>query len=149
MHVLFLLNMEATISQHVMINHERICRITHFGVQLMKTTKVLEYAEIVVPKVSDTLNNNHRIVLHNCILCLLVCRLSSGSACNIYGTNNCSTTLCNCKIEYEGEFCQNCNWREFSFVSSRRIDGTIDPINGYGVTCQKGISHCIEICSWT
>ena len=59
MHALFLLNMKATISQHVMINHERICRITHFGVQLMKTTKVLEYAEIVVPKVSDTLNNNH------------------------------------------------------------------------------------------
>ena len=69
---------------------------------------------------------------------ILVCRLSSGSACNIYGTNNCSTNLCNCITENEGDLCENCNWRKFSFVSNG-IEGTIDPINGYGVTCQKGI----------
>ena len=84
------------------------------------------------------------MILHNCILCLLVCRLSSGSACNIYGTNNCSTTLCNCKIEYQGDLCEKCNWHEFSFVSSRKIDGAIDPINGYGVTCKKGILYYFE-----
>ena len=49
--VFFLSNMKATISPHVMIKHERICQATHFGVQLMKTTKVLESVEIVVPKV--------------------------------------------------------------------------------------------------
>ena len=72
-------------------------------------------------------------------MCLLVCRLSSGSACNIHGTNNCSTTLCNCKIEYEGYLCEKCNWHEFSFVS-HGIEGVIDPISGYGVSCKKGIS---------
>ena len=55
----FLLNMKATIFLPAMINHERIYQVTHFGVQLIKNTKVLEYVGIVVPKVSDTLNNNH------------------------------------------------------------------------------------------
>ena len=57
MHALFHLNMKATISQHVMINHERICHIIHFGVQLMKTTKVLEYAKIAAQQVINTSNS--------------------------------------------------------------------------------------------
>ena len=73
----------------------------------------------------------------------VVCRLSSGSARNVFRTNNCSVSQCYCKTEYEGILCEKCNSREFSFVSDR-IDGTIDEISGYGVTCQKGILHCIE-----
>ena len=76
-----------------------------------------------------------------CANCLIVCRLSSGSACNIHGTINCSTTLCNCKLENEGDLCQKCNWREFCFAV-QGIDGAIDPISGQGVTCQKGIFQC-------
>ena len=84
------------------------------------------------------------MILCKCILCLLVCRLSSGSACNIYGTNNCTATICNCKSEYEGFLCEKCNWREFSFVSDG-IDGTIDEMNGYGVTCKKGIFFVLKV----
>ena len=83
------------------------------------------------------------MILRKFILCLVVCRLSSGSACNIHGTNNCSTTLCNCKIEYKGYLCEKCNWREFYFAS-HGIDGTIDEMNGYGVTCKKGIPLYFE-----
>ena len=137
--------MKATISHHAMINPERIYHKTHFGVQLMKTTKVLEYAKIAVLQV---INTSKLLLDQSFHLFLSVCRLSSGSVCNVLGTYNCSSSQCYCKSEYDGELCEKCNWREFSFVSSRRIDVTIDPINGYGVTCQKGISHCIETCSW-
>ena len=137
----FLLNMKITTSLHALINHARIYQLIHFGVQLIKTTKVLEFVEIVVLKVSDTLTT----VICKCNLCLLVCRLSSGSACNIYGTNNCSSSICNCKLEYKGDLCEKCNWREFSFMSSQRIGKTIDTINGYGVKCKTGILHCFEI----
>ena len=67
----------------------------------------------------------------------LVCRLSSGSACNVFGTNNCSVNQCYCKTEYEGNLCEKCNWREFSFAYNG-IDKTIDEISGYGVACQLG-----------
>ena len=56
MHVFFHLNMKAIISLHAMINHERICQATHFGVLLTKTTKVLEYAKIAVLQVNNTTN---------------------------------------------------------------------------------------------
>ena len=136
MHAFFLLNMRAIISQHVMINHERICQATHFGVQLIRTLKVLEFVEIVALKVRTMIFDFVFILKHFSFL--KVCRLPFGSACNIYGTNNCSTTLCNCKLENVGDLCQKCNWHEFYFAS-HGIDGTIDEINGYGVTCKKGI----------
>ena len=141
MHAFFHLIMKATISPHVMINHERICQATHFGVQLMKTTKVLEYAKIAVLQVNNT---TKLLIDWSFYLFLSVCRLSSGSVCNVLGTYNCSNSHCLCNLEYEGKLCQKCNWREFSFVSSQRIDGTIDPINGYGVTCKKGILYYFE-----
>ena len=65
----FLLNMKATIFLPAMINHERIYQVTHFGVQLIKNTKVLEYVETVALKVSE--NNNHRMILCKSILCLI------------------------------------------------------------------------------
>ena len=145
MHVFFHLNMKAIISLRVLIYYEKICQATHFGVLLTITTKVLEYAKIAVLQV---INTSKLLLDQSFHLFLSVCRLSSGSVCNVLGTYNCSSSQCYCKSEYDGELCEKCNWREFSFVSSRRIDVTIDPINGYGVTCQKGISHCIETCSW-
>ena len=104
--------------------------------QLKKITKVLEYAEIIVLKVNDNLF--HAICIRfTPSEFLLVCRLSSGSACNIHGTNNCSTTQCNCKAEYKGGLCEKCDWREFWFGT----EGSVDPINGYGVKCRKGTGH--------
>ena len=51
MHAFFLFNMKTIISLRVLINNERICHPTHFGVQLIKATKVLEFVEIVALKV--------------------------------------------------------------------------------------------------
>ena len=99
---------------------------------------MLEYVEIVVLKVSyKTYHPNYLYQVYSPNKFLLVCRLSSGSACNIHGTNNCSTTQCNCKAEYEGGLCEKCDWREFWFGT----EGSVDPINGYGVKCQKGTVH--------
>ena len=99
---------------------------------------MLEYVEIVVLKVSyNTYHPNYLYQVYSPNKVLLVCRLSSGSACNIHGTNNCSTTQCNCKAEYEGGLCEKCDWREFWFGT----EGSVDPINGYGVKCRKGTGH--------
>ena len=57
---------------------------------------------------------------------------------------NCSTTLCKCKLGYEGNLCEKCNWHEFYFAS-HGIDGIIDEINGYGVTCKKGILEFLKV----
>ena len=142
----FLLNLTAIISLHASINHERICQATHFGVLLTKTTKVLEYAKIAVLQVNNTTN---LLIDWSFYLFLSVCRLSSASVCNVFGTYNCSTSQCYCKLDYEGELCEKCKWREFSFVSAQRINGTIDPINGYGITCKQGILYHFETWSKT
>ena len=106
----------------------------HYKLILMKVCKLKKQA---MSKIIDFNHFTHYLFLS-------VCRLSSGSVCNVLGTYNCSTSQCYCKSEYEGELCEKCKWREFSFVSSQRINGTIDPINGYGVTCKKGILYQFE-----
>ena len=40
--------------------------------------------------------------------------------------------------------CEKCNWHEFYFAS-HGIDGIIDEINGYGVTCKKGILEFLKV----
>ena len=66
-----------------------------------------------------------------------VCRLSSLIACNVFGTNNCSTTQCNCKTGYKGELCGSCDWHNFYF-GYHGTDGETNPITGEGVKCQQG-----------
>ena len=125
-------------STRVLINLEWTCHLAHYGVQLMKATKALEYVKIVAQKVSDMFQYISQNLIH-CVnvIALSVCRDSSGEACNIFGTNNCTTTQCYCNFEYVGEKCGNCNWRDYYFAYNG-TDGNVDPITGEGAKCQKG-----------